>query len=61
MVSKEIAIQCSLLPAPPLCFGVSPDLEFEQDMCNDQLDADEDTTDLDDSDADYMTETSVEK
>ena len=53
-LAKDIAIQCSLLPAPPLCFNKSFGLEPEPYT----TESDEDATEVDESDTDYMTETS---
>lgn len=53
---KDISIQCSLLPAPRLVFNEAlssmPDLVDSGDLERE----DEDTTEVEDSDTDYMTD-----
>lgn len=56
MATKDISVQCSLLPAPPLCFGQK--LEPEVDTFSD-LDTDATTEEVDDSDTEYMNDTAV--
>ena len=53
MFKKDISIQCSLLPAPPLSFDVTLNSRPEVDT---DLEIDEVTTELEDSDTDYMTD-----
>ena len=50
---KDTSIQCSLLPAPPLSLDGTLDSRPEVDT---DLEMDEVTTQLEDSDTDYMTD-----
>ena len=55
VLKKDFSAQCSLLPAPPLCFSKTnlqplPEVHSTEE----EMDTEEATTELDESDADYF-------
>ena len=57
---KDVSIQCSLLPAPPLSLIENHDFQPEVESLTD-VETDEVTTEVDESDTDYMTDSVVER
>ena len=60
MLKKDISVQCSLLPAPPLSFGRTFDSspEVDTDLETDEImtEVEDSDTEVEGSDTDYMTD-----